>query len=119
IAQNDTEGNGIWADTGVGKKYSKEVAKLIPNSLRGVSGFYFWVSSHKSNKDFIYIGQSHDLRRRLAEGLKHERIAFWADHGFSLDRWDEPAKIKYPKKWMEYKNHMLRASRKAGTTHIV
>lgn len=119
IAQNDKEGDGVWADTEVGKKYSKKVAKLIPKDLTGVSGFYFWVSMAEGKCDFVYVGQSHDLRRRLSEGLKHERIAFWVHHGFDINRWVEPAKIKHPKKWMEYEKYTVRAARKAGTTHII
>ena len=58
LARNDSKGDGIWVDTDVGKKYSKEVSKIIPADLAGISGFYFWVSNANSESPFLYIGQS-------------------------------------------------------------
>lgn len=119
FAADDPEGLGIFGRTKEGKEFARIVRDLVPHNIN-VSGFYCWGSfSVEGVWQPVYVGQSHDLERRLLEGLKHERIAFWVQAGFSEDQFIEKGHKYYPEKWGEYKRGWERCVKKASATHVI
>ncbi len=121
FAKNNPDGSGIWGDTQQGREYAKTVRKLLPESLDRVSGFYCWykLTNDETTNKHIYVGQSHNLYRRLTEGLKHERMAFWKDAGHDIEGFKKQGADHYPRKWQQYLLGWERCLKKAGTTHVV
>jgi hypothetical protein len=122
FAADDPDALGAFARAEKGKAFADLVRKLVPRNLGG-PGFYCWGQLSRERVWMpIYVGQTRDLERRVLESLKEERIAFWLETEDAEARKKElfeKGKNYYPRKWGEYQIHWERASKKAGTTHII
>lgn len=118
FAAEDTDGQGVVGRTERGKRFAREVRKLIPEQL-GLPGFYCWCGFSPEGRWVpYYVGQSHVLERRLLENVKNGRVAIWVHAGHSLENLLELGAAHYPEKWSEYRRHWERHLRKAGATYI-
>jgi len=122
FAESDPAGQGIWVQNKEGKEFSRLITELLDDKqkypLTNKSGVYVWVKKSSDHTvEYLYVGQSHNLRRRLYEELTKERIAFWPS--ISKEKIDAEGKIKYADKWGQYKVGLDRTMKKQGVTHII
>jgi len=128
FTSNNLDGSGMHGQSSVGRLYGKTVSELA-TKIANSQGFYIW-GRYESTRLWrtIYLGKAGfgktaSLRARITEELKDERAFVWCGDHTGLQRED------CKRIWQRYyppisssqapENHINRALRKSGTTHIV
>ncbi|MBM3792233.1 MAG: hypothetical protein FJW35_18045 [Acidobacteria bacterium] len=122
LIRSNPDPKGLLLGSPMRRRYGS-VAKIICAAIAQAQGFYLW-GRYEANGLWrnTYIGKAGfgktaHLRGRILEELKDERACIW--RAFVSERMlREAGKRNHPTMWHVYKQHMARALKKTGTTHI-
>lgn len=122
LVRDKADINHLNGRTLVARQFSK-LANVLATDVALEAGFYLWGYYEKNGLwRNIYLGKAgfgktSNLRARIFEELRDERVAVLISFFTKEQIWQEGARV-YAKMWHSYQTHAERALRKSGCTHI-